>query len=68
MVYLILSFAALNNKIIYAVLLIDIIKLSDDLTFLWRVLLLKLPKLCKTALLCFVIIYIYSLIGSAAFP
>ena len=59
-----LTLAATDEKILYALLLVDMIKLSNDLTYLFSVLKSKLLKLFKTGLLCALVIYIYSLIGA----
>ena len=66
-IYLILTLCAFSTEILYAVLLIDAVKMSSDLRYLGRVLRINFIKLSKTALLCFTIIYIYSLIGAKIF-
>ena len=63
-IYMAFTLAALNEKILYALLLVDMIKLSNDLTYLFGVLKSKLLKLFKTGLFCALVIYIYSLIGA----
>ncbi|KAL4480829.1 hypothetical protein ABPG72_001698 [Tetrahymena utriculariae] len=68
LIYLILAIVALDQIVIYSVLLIDIVKLSEDLTQIIKITKLNLNKLIKTTLLCFLIIFIYSLIGAVVFP
>ncbi|KAL4434984.1 hypothetical protein ABPG74_017740 [Tetrahymena malaccensis] len=67
LIYLVLTFCSLGNIIIYSVLLVDIIKQSVDLSQILLIFSLNFRKLFKTAILCFLIIFIYSLIGSLSF-